>query len=172
MDTHLDQKNADEGGSVTLHCPDLKAADALARRLAAELGAGDIILLDGPLAAGKTTFTSVLCKALGSDAQVSSPTYVITNTYKAPDFEIFHIDAYRLSSVQEFQFLGVEEFFPTALTLIEWGSQVREAFQDYLQVEIGFADGGEEARAYTLTGVGPRWHGVIQAFSNAQSGNS
>ncbi|WP_180287493.1 tRNA (adenosine(37)-N6)-threonylcarbamoyltransferase complex ATPase subunit type 1 TsaE [Puniceibacterium antarcticum] len=133
----------------------------LAGVIAEALTPGDVVLLDGPLAAGKTTFVTSLCRALDCAEQPSSPTYAISNIYTCPRFEVFHIDAYRLSGVDEFYNLGIEEFFPDSVALIEWGERVAEAFVDPLRIAISFEDAESEGRVYTFASTGKRWQGLM-----------
>ncbi|MCE8418687.1 tRNA (adenosine(37)-N6)-threonylcarbamoyltransferase complex ATPase subunit type 1 TsaE [Rhodovulum sulfidophilum] len=98
---------------------------ALAERLAARLGAGDTLLLDGPIGAGKTAFARALIQAAqaraGRDPEdVPSPTFTLVQTYEAGPLEIWHADLYRLGHPQEVMELGLDEAFETALCLIEW----------------------------------------------------
>lgn len=80
-----------------------------------------ILLLKGNLGAGKTTFSQVLVKKLGSDDEVSSPTYSIVNEYKAPEGKIFHFDLYRMNDLEEVFDIGIEEYIDAGcLTIIEW----------------------------------------------------
>ena len=95
------------------------------------LSGGDVIGLIGPLGAGKTTFTQCLAKQLGVTKPVNSPTFNIVKIYQTNHSQIkklIHIDAYRLSSGQELEFLGVEEYFVdnSALTIIEWADKVMD----------------------------------------------
>lgn len=80
-----------------------------------------ILLLKGNLGAGKTTFTQQLVAALGSQDEVSSPTYSIVNEYNSPQGKIFHFDLYRLKNIEEAYDFGIEEYLDNAfLCIIEW----------------------------------------------------
>lgn len=103
-----------------LFLPDPEASDALARRLAPRLGAGDVLLLEGQIGAGKTHFARALIRALAGEQDVPSPTFTLVQTYEAPGFEIWHADLYRLSHPDEAVELGLLEAFDKALCLIEW----------------------------------------------------
>jgi tRNA threonylcarbamoyladenosine biosynthesis protein TsaE len=100
----------------------------VARHLAASLAAGDIVLLLGDLAAGKTTFVRGLVDALGGDPdEVSSPTFVLVQTYPAASptgiARVHHLDLYRLEgTVRDLRALGVEELVndPQAIVAVEW----------------------------------------------------
>lgn len=100
--------------------PSLDATEALAKRLAPMLKAGDVIALRGGLGAGKTTFSRALISALlGRETEVPSPTYTLVQTYEGPDFPIFHLDLYRLDSADDLFELGWDET-QSGLALIEW----------------------------------------------------
>lgn len=153
-------------GGVAIECPDLATTRNLAAIVAIELRAGDVVLLDGALAAGKTTFVSQVCEALDCVDRTSSPTYVISNTYKCPGFDVMHIDAYRLKDVDDFHHLGLDEYFPESVALIEWGSRVARAFSNCLRIEIDFAPPPREGRTYRLAGVGQRWQPLMTRLAD------
>jgi tRNA threonylcarbamoyladenosine biosynthesis protein TsaE len=93
--------------------------DALARRIAPQLRAGDVLLLHGPIGAGKTHFARALIQCFVTE-DVPSPTFTLVQVYDAPDFAIWHADLYRLSHPDEIIELGLTEAFDTALCLVEW----------------------------------------------------
>ncbi len=81
----------------------------------------NILLLKGNLGAGKTTFTQFLVKNLGSQDEISSPTYSIVNEYSTPKGKVFHFDLYRLKSIDEVYDIGMEEYLDNSfLCIIEW----------------------------------------------------
>lgn len=87
----------------------------------------NILFLKGNLGAGKTTFTQQLVKSLGSNDEVTSPTYSIVNEYECPKGKIFHFDLYRLRNLEEVYDIGIEDYLDNAfLSIIEWP----EIFQD------------------------------------------
>lgn len=105
---------------IAVPLPDPEATDALARRLAPHLRAGDVLLLHGQIGAGKTQFARALIHALGVAEDVPSPTFTLVQTYEAADFDIWHADLYRLTHPDEAVELGLTEAFETALCLVEW----------------------------------------------------
>lgn len=123
------------------------------------LQAGDLVILTGPLGAGKTTFTRGVGEGLRAIGNVSSPTFVIARTHKCADSEIplVHVDAYRLGSVNEFDDLDID--VDNSIVLVEWGRGFAEDLSEtWLDVEIERDHTGEsDVRTVTLTGVGNRW---------------
>lgn len=94
---------------------------ALAKKVADTLDGGEVLLLDGDLGAGKTTFTKGLAKALGVKEEVTSPTFTILNVYEDGRLKLNHLDMYRVESADELAELGIEECFDEdAVTVIEW----------------------------------------------------
>lgn len=81
----------------------------------------NVLLLKGNLGAGKTTFTQVLLKNLGSEDEVNSPTYSIVNEYSTPKGKVFHFDLYRMKNIDEVYDIGIEEYLDHSfLCIIEW----------------------------------------------------
>ncbi|MCA0042921.1 tRNA (adenosine(37)-N6)-threonylcarbamoyltransferase complex ATPase subunit type 1 TsaE [Celeribacter litoreus] len=135
-----------------------------ATALSAHLRAGDVVLLDGQLAAGKTFFSRALVRALGSDETVTSPTYTIANIYETPKGQVLHVDAYRLKGATEFYHLGLEDELEHGIALIEWGSRLGDYFDAPLSIQIGFGE-TETARTLTITAGAPRWAPVLEALA-------
>lgn len=91
-----------------------------------------ILLLEGNLGAGKTTFSQFLLKELGSTDEISSPTYSIVNEYNSPKGKIFHFDLYRLKSVDEAYDFGIEEYLDNCyLSIIEWPEIYMDDLEGY-----------------------------------------
>lgn len=106
---------------VTLHLPTAAETEALGRRLAALARPGDVILLDGPIGAGKSCLARAFIRArLGQEEDVPSPTFTLVQVYEADGVEIWHADLYRLTHPDEVWELGLDEAFETAITLVEW----------------------------------------------------
>lgn len=142
--------------ALTSHRPERTAAIAAA--LAPLLAPGDVLLLDGDLAAGKTLFVAALARALGAREAVTSPTFAIAQFYAGARCPILHMDAYRLEGLAEFRDLALDEHFETSIVAIEWGSRVADAIPHHLHIAIAM-DG--DARTLVFTPVGARW---IAAF--------
>ena len=149
---------------------------ALGARLAAVLRAGDLVVLTGPLGAGKTTLTRGLGAALGARGQVSSPTFVLARTHPTtagPD--LVHVDAYRLSDPVELDDLDLD--WDASIVVVEWGRGFVDGISDdVLDVEIVRATGADaadatdddldpddvpdEPRRVVVTATGTRWADV------------
>lgn len=110
---------------LALDLPDEAATLRLGAALAEGLGAGDAVLLDGPIGAGKTCLARALIGALQARAgvppeDVPSPSFTLVQTYRAGTLEIWHADLYRIGSPAEVEELGLAEAFDAALVLVEW----------------------------------------------------
>lgn len=105
----------------------------------------NIFLLKGNLGAGKTTFTQFLLKKLGSNDEVSSPTYAIVNEYHSPKGNIFHFDLYRMKNIDEVYDIGMEEYLDNAfLCIIEWPEIYEEELADFPHHEMKIENLGDE----------------------------
>ena len=91
-----------------------------------------ILLLKGNLGAGKTTFSQFLLKELGSQDEISSPTYSIVNEYDTPKGKVLHFDLYRLRSAEEAYDFGIEEYLDNCyLSVIEWPEIYMDELEAY-----------------------------------------
>jgi tRNA threonylcarbamoyladenosine biosynthesis protein TsaE len=145
------------------------AADmrSLGERLSGLLRAGDLVVLSGPLGAGKTTLAQGIGAGLGVRGQVTSPTFVIARVHPSlgagPD--LVHADAYRLGSRAEVDDLDLDADLATAVTIVEWGDGLVEDLADSflsISIELGaspaIASQAEAGpRTVRLTGSGERW---------------
>lgn len=85
------------------------------------------VLFDAPMGAGKTTLIKEMCKQLGSSDNFSSPTYQLVNEYKYANGKIFHLDLFRLKTVEELLDIGFEDYIkPTNFCFIEWPNLAEE----------------------------------------------
>ena len=114
------------GESFTFHVRTEEETVALGLKLGKLLKAGDIVAMSGTLAAGKTTCTKGIAKALGVEDVVTSPTFCLISEYEGKKFPLYHIDVYRLDGVEDFLNLGVEEMlYGKGVCVIEWCEKVR-----------------------------------------------
>lgn len=133
---------------------------ALGQRIGALCKAGDLILLNGPLGAGKTVLVQGIGEALGI-SEVTSPTFVISRIHKAP-LSLIHVDAYRLleggNAAAYLDDLDLDTPRESAVTVIEWGGDESARLSDQrLEITI---DRTEDIREVTITPIGARWQGV------------
>ena len=137
----------------------------LGRELAGRLRAGDLVILTGPLGAGKTTLVQGIGEGLGVRGPVTSPTFVIARVHPSlaggPD--LVHADAYRLGSITEVDDLDLDADVARAVTVVEWGEGLAEGLaEDRLEISIE-PDLDSDVRTVRIIGHGGRWHGVLTA---------
>lgn len=155
--------------------PDADSMHEFGIELAGMLSAGDLVVLTGPLGAGKTTFTRGLGEALAVRGAVTSPTFVLARTHPSTigGPPLVHVDAYRLASAVELDDLDID--FARSIVVVEWGRGMLEGITDsWLDIEIERPVGASEAvtasddpaelgfdldepRTVTITAHGPRW---------------
>ena len=129
----------------------------LGQKLGTQLRAGDLILLNGPLGAGKTVLVQGIGAALGFN-EVTSPTFVISRIHKGP-LSLIHVDAYRLleggNAALYLDDLDLDTPRESAVTVIEWGGAESARLSDErLEIDI---DRTKEERTITMRAIGPRW---------------
>jgi tRNA threonylcarbamoyladenosine biosynthesis protein TsaE len=125
---------------------------ALGRKIGAQLRGGEIFAICGPLGSGKTHLIKGIAAGAGARDResVTSPTFVFVNQYTGR-FDLYHIDAYRLDSVADFEMLGFDDFcYPESVVLIEWADKVEAALGglDYIRVDLAHA--GQRTRTIRL----------------------
>ena len=118
----------------------------LGKRLAEKLEAGDVILLEGDLGAGKSEFARGTAAGLGVQETVTSPSFTILNVYESGRLPLYHFDWYRLESSEELYELGMDEYLGgNGIALVEWPEQCPDAVpEDCLRIRITAA--GENTR--------------------------
>lgn len=133
----------------------------LGLKLASKLQAHDLVLLTGPLGAGKTTLTRGIGEGLKVIGNVSSPTFVIARTHKTenPNLDMVHVDAYRLGSPAEFDDLEID--FSRSVVLVEWGRGFTDGLTDsWLDIEIERShDAKSDERKVTVKAFGDKYAG-------------
>lgn len=112
----------------------------LGRKLGSQLKGGEVLAICGPLGSGKTHLIKGIATGIGAkdSKSVNSPTFVIVNQYLGR-LDIYHIDAYRLDSISDFEMLGFDDFcYPDSVVLIEWADKVEAALGsiDYIRIEL------------------------------------
>jgi tRNA threonylcarbamoyladenosine biosynthesis protein TsaE len=150
----------------SITCRSREETGIVATALAPCLRAGDAMLLKGPLASGKTAFVQELVAALGSNAEVTSPTFTIAQFYPIPAGTFLHIDAYRLSSVAEFRDLALEDFVAESITVVEWGDIVEQDFSNALSIKFEFVENEDNSRKLTFSATAEKWQPALVALKN------
>jgi tRNA threonylcarbamoyladenosine biosynthesis protein TsaE len=132
----------------SLFLPSDSDTTRLGRALARRLGAGDTVLLEGPVGAGKTHLArAVILALLASEEDVPSPTYTLVQTYDGPGYEIWHADLYRLADSGELAELGLTDAMGAALVLIEWPDRLPPEMVPPGALRIALSAEGEGRRA-------------------------
>lgn len=130
---------------------------ALGAKLGTSLVAGDLVLINGPLGAGKTLLTQGIGSALGVSG-ITSPTFVISRVHQG-SLPLIHVDAYRLLIDGQANLylddLDLDSALPGSVTVIEWGgTEAARLSEDRLEINI---DRSDEVRQVSAVGVGTRW---------------
>ena len=166
--------------STTLHIADPDAMHELGIRLGRSFSAGDLVILTGPLGAGKTTLSRGIGEGLGVRGPVTSPTFVLARTHPSlvGGAPLVHVDAYRLADAAELDDLDLD--FEGSVVIAEWGAGLVEERGSWIEIVIERPTGGAtapsadadldendpdetiEPRTVTITGYGPRYrNGVL-----------
>ena len=149
------------------------ASDTETRRVAVRLGralrGGEVIALDGPLGAGKTTFTKGLAEGLGIDPrEVTSPTFLLLHEISGR-LHLCHLDAYRVGDAEELHELGGRDLFRRdSVVVIEWAERVAAFLPtDRLTAEFDYVD--EDSRSIRFSATGPEHEHLVLAIGNGDA---
>ena len=121
---------------------------ALGQRIGSRLKGGEVFAICGPLGSGKTHLIKGIAAGAGAQGSegVTSPTFVIVNQYSGR-LDIYHIDAYRIDSLAEFEMLGFDDFcYPESVVLIEWANKIEPAIRDVNSIGVDLTHAGERTR--------------------------
>lgn len=144
---------------------------ALGEKLGRLLKPGDVLALSGDLGAGKTTLTRGIAQGMGVDADIHSPTFTLIHEHPGP-LPLYHVDLYRLSSEQEAEWLGIEDYlYGDGVTIIEWAKIIESILpDDRLDISLGMT--GDTDREIVLQTASPRMRKLIQELErDADIGN-
>ena len=143
----------------------------LGRRLGRLLEAGDTVLLEGTLGAGKTVLAQGIAEGLGVDEPVTSPTFTLIHQY-AGRLPLYHADLYRIAGDAEAAGLGLEDlFYGDGVTIVEWASRARGLFPaDHLRLSL--KSGAATRREIAVEGVGLRFARLVQRMCPPETGSA
>jgi tRNA threonylcarbamoyladenosine biosynthesis protein TsaE len=122
--------------------------EAIAARLAQELVLGDVVVVEGELGSGKTTFVRGAARALGVQGPVTSPTYTIGHRYKGR-VDVSHLDLYRFEGMSNAEWGDLEEYFENAVVFVEW-PRAGAGFLPPARAHVGLQHVGETRRLLVL----------------------
>ncbi|MCW2494079.1 tRNA (adenosine(37)-N6)-threonylcarbamoyltransferase complex ATPase subunit type 1 TsaE [Jatrophihabitans sp.] len=141
----------------------VEETQAFGARLAALLRPGDLLVLSGPLGAGKTALVQGIGRGLGVSGRVASPTFVIARVHPGP-LPLVHVDAYRLGSLAEVDDLDLDVDAAEVVTAVEWGAGLVEQLADErLEIVIDRSSASDE-RVITLLPHGGDWAARLVAL--------
>ena len=142
------------------------ATQALAGRIAALARRGDVILLEGGLGSGKTSFARGFLRALGVEEEVPSPTFTLVQSYALPGLDVTHSDLYRLADESEVVELGLDEAWCHGALLVEWPDRAPGLWpEERLAVRLELPPGSPgDARQVWLRGTG-RWASLLDTLA-------
>ena len=151
--------------SVSVRLPDAASTEQLAARIADALPvdlAGWMMLLQGELGAGKSTFARAMLHSMGFSGVVPSPTYTLVEPYKLANYSVYHIDLYRIVSGDELEFLGWSDLHD-GLMLVEWPERVAGLEKDAdVRVALSYAGDG---RVVELSALSDRGQAILSGIS-------
>lgn len=151
--------SATETRQISLELKTEAHTQNLAAQIARYCKAGDCLLLQGDLGAGKTSFARAFIQAILPGTEVTSPTFSLVQIYDAENVTLWHFDLYRLKSTAELLEIGLEEALESGITLIEW-PDIAQAFwpSNALTIHLRVTN---DKRELTLSAPLPRWHDIM-----------
>jgi tRNA threonylcarbamoyladenosine biosynthesis protein TsaE len=153
---------------VTVNLPDIEATERLGGALAGALLPGPaVIVLEGTLGAGKSTFVRGFLRALGVTGPVASPTYGLVHSYAVREGGVHHADVYRVETLHELEQTGMLDELSQGVWLIEWGSRFASEWpSDHLEVHIDVSGAVRVAR---IVATGPKHSALLEASCRSLS---
>lgn len=136
---------------------------AIGEKLAMSLQGGELILLDGDLGAGKTTFTKGLAKGLGITRNIKSPTFTLIREYSMGRLPLYHMDVYRLEETGGAD-LGLEEYFNSSgVSVVEWSQFIQaELPSEYLLVQLKKDPDNDDKRTLIFEAHGKKYQKLLE----------
>lgn len=165
-----DKKPAPASAVVDFVSHSISQTQRCGSQLAQHLVPGTVILLEGDLGAGKTTFTKGIASGLGVEGYVNSPTFTLVNEYEGR-LPVYHLDCYRLNSGQEALDFGIEEYlYGDGVTIIEWPERISEVLPaDCIRVTLSYLT--DTKRSLRLEPVGSKYIPLMQEFKKSAFGS-
>ncbi len=149
--------------------PTVEDTRALGAALVPLLTAGDLVVLTGPLGAGKTALTQGIGQALGVQEPVTSPTFVIARVHRGGRLPLVHVDAYRLGGAADVDDLDLDVTVAGSVTVVEWGQGLVEQLADeHLEIRLDRRE--DDVRTAELVPHGAGWAGRIADAASVPSG--
>jgi tRNA threonylcarbamoyladenosine biosynthesis protein TsaE len=127
-----------------------------AKEISKKTKQGQVVALKGDLGSGKTTFSQGFAKGLGIDQHVGSPTFKLVSEYVGSSLNLYHVDCYRLNSLQEFLNLGGENLLlpDNGITLIEWADIIQELLpKGTIEIEFSRVKDNPNKRKLRISGI-------------------
>lgn len=171
----------------TIHAPTAEAMRAVGRHLGHLLKAGDLVMLSGPLGAGKTTLTQGIGEGLNVEGTVASPTFIVARVHPPAGTgpALIHADAYRITSLDDLETLDLDTALTDSVVVVEWGEGLVEGLaEERLEITITRASGAdltpgsdgaidltaldEGERTLTLSAHGERFARVAAALADQE----
>jgi len=130
-----------------------KETIALGAKFAGALAKKDVVVLEGALGGGKTTFIKGVVKGLGIKAKVLSPSFTLMRQYGTERLRLYHADLYRLKENEIFN-IGIEDFLyaKNAITMIEWGEKIEDCIPSYIKIVFSLLDNNARKIDFSLKG--------------------
>lgn len=124
--------------TIKFDIPSVEQIQLLGAAFGANATGGELVMLNGPLGAGKTTMTQGIARGIGIETRISSPTFVIAQNYHGPKgVDLVHVDAYRLDSIEDLDALDLDSSLDESLTVVEWGEgKVEVLSADRIEIDI------------------------------------
>mgnify|MGYP003975142557 FL=1 len=130
-----------------------KETKSLGENLGKDLNLGEIVILQGDLGSGKTTFTKGMAKGLGITEIITSPTFSLMNIYEYGENSLIHIDTYRLENERDLLDIGIEDYLgkPNTITIIEWPEKIKNLLNKKMVTEITITHKNKNEREITAS---------------------
>ena len=130
----------------------VEETEQIAMNLAEKLKGNEVIAFFGGLGMGKTAFTRGICKGLGFNDGVQSPTFSLVNQYDAK-YTVYHFDMYRINTYDDLYSTGFFDYLDTGVLIIEWSENIENALpDDYIRIEISQGE-SENQRIIDIEGI-------------------